>query len=152
MDSFDRRILDLVQQNNRITSGEISDIIGLSPAAVQRRLKNLREEEVIIGDVSIVSPKAIGRTMSFIVDVSVERERIDLMDAFKRQIRNAPEVQQCYYVTGDVDFVLVVTAKDMDDFEDFTQRFFFNNPNIRTFRTSVVMKAVKVGLSVPIPE
>lgn len=65
-------------------------------------------------------------------------------------MRQSPEVQQCYYVTGSADFMLVVTAPDMATYEDFTRRKFFDNPNIRGFRTSVVMDRVKVGLDVPL--
>ena len=72
------------------------------------------------------------------------------MDAFKRSMRDTPEVMLCFYVTGEIDFVLVVTAKTMRDYEDFTRRFFFDNPNVRRFNTRVVMDRVKFGLAVPI--
>jgi Lrp/AsnC family leucine-responsive transcriptional regulator len=81
-----------------------------------------------------------------IVDVTLERERPDIMDEFKRSMRATPEVMQCYYVTGDTDFILIVTARDMRHYEAFTNQFFFNNPNVRRFHTSVVMDRVKVRL------
>ncbi|GAP66775.1 Lrp/AsnC family transcriptional regulator [Mizugakiibacter sediminis] len=65
-------------------------------------------------------------------------------------MRSSSEVQQCNYVTGSSDFMLVVTAWNMTAYEDFTRRKFFDNPNIRGFRTSVVMDRVKVGLDVPL--
>lgn len=144
------RLLALVQEDARATSERLAAEVGLSPAAVQRRLKRLRATGVIAATVAVVSPEAVGRPMSFLVEVQLERERADLHDAFKRQIRATPEVQQCWYVTGDADFVLVVTARDMADYEAFTRRVFFGNPNIRRFKTSVVMDRVKTGLSVPL--
>jgi DNA-binding Lrp family transcriptional regulator len=88
--------------------------------------------------------------MSFIVGVEMERERADMLDAFRREARADPNVQQCYYVTGAADFVLVVVARDMADFEAFTRRLLFDNPNIRRFTTNVVMARDKVGLVVPV--
>lgn len=150
IDNFDRKILEIVQESNRITSDRIAEKVGLSPAAVQRRLKSMRNQNIIHSDVSIVNPRAIGRPMTFIVNVSLERERVDLLDAFKREIKENTSVQQCYYVTGSADFILVVTAADMEDYESFTRTTFFGNKNVRHFDTSVVMDPVKVGLSVPL--
>ncbi|MEH6652181.1 MAG: Lrp/AsnC family transcriptional regulator [Motiliproteus sp.] len=149
IDNFDRNILKIVQQSNRTTSDQIAEQVGLSPAAVQRRLKRMREQNLIQADVSVVNPKAIGRAVTLVVQVSLERERADLMDAFKKSIKNNDAVQQCYYVTGSSDFILIVTAVDMEGYERFTRETFFDNANVRSFQTNVVMDAVKVGLSVP---
>ncbi len=62
----------------------------------------------------------------------------------------APEVTQCYYVTGQADFILILTLKDMQDFDAFTRRIFSEDSNVRRFQTSIVVNAVKSGLSVPI--
>tara|TARA_R110002167_G_scaffold98718_7_gene259397 strand:+ start:17323 stop:17820 length:498 start_codon:yes stop_codon:yes gene_type:complete len=149
IDNFDRNILEIVQQSNRTTSDQIAEQVGLSPAAVQRRLKRMREQNLIQADISVVNPKAIGRAVTLIVQVSLERERADLMDAFKKAMKNNKAVQQCYYVTGSSDFILIVTAVDMEDYERFTRDAFFDNANVRSFQTNVVMDRVKVGLSVP---
>lgn len=152
IDIFDRKILDIVQHANRTTSEQIAERVGLSPAAVQRRLKHLREQQVIQADISVVTPKAVGRSMTFVVQVSMERERADLMDAFKLDMKKNEAVQQCYYVTGSSDFILIVTAVDMADYDRFTREAFFDNANVRSFQTNVVMDPVKVGLSVPVAE
>ena len=88
--------------------------------------------------------------MGFIVGVEMERERADVLDAFRRQARADPNVQQCYYVTGSADFVLVVVARDMADFEAFTRRLLLDNENIRRYTTNVVMARDKTGLAVPV--
>lgn len=150
LDSFDIRLLAVLQQNNQLTSAQLAERVGLSPAACLRRAKRLREEGIIIGDVSLVAPEAVGRRMTMIVLVEFERERIDLIDTFKSSMQRTLEVMQCWYVTGDADFVLLITAEDMADYEAFTNRFFFENPNIRRFRTMVVMNRVKFGMAVPI--
>jgi len=150
LDRVDVALLDAVQKNNRLTSEELSDLVNLSPTACQRRLKRLRAEGVIEADVSIVSPKAVGRPVTMIVLVSLERERADIVDRFKNAIRNTREVMIGYYVTGDADFILVVTAKDMEGYEQFTRRFFYENHDIKGFKTLVVMDRVKASFALPI--
>lgn len=150
LDRIDARILNAVQRNNRLTTDEIGELVGLSSTACQRRLKRLRAEGVIEGDVSIVSPKAVGINVSMLVLVSLERERADIIDRFKQAIRNTPEVMTGFYVTGDSDFVLVITAKNMEEYEQFTRRFFYENLDIKSFKTMVVMDRVKSGFALPI--
>lgn len=150
LDAFDREILRRVQLDARATGEDIGADIGLSAAAVQRRLKRMRELGVIVAEVAVVNPKALGQTMSFIVGVEMERERADVLDIFRHAARADPNVQQCYYVTGEADFILIVVARDMDDFEAFTRRLLFDNTHIRHFTTSVVMARDKVGQIVPV--
>ena len=150
IDRIDARILNAVQANNRLTSDELGVIVNLSSTAIQRRLKRLRAEGVIEGDVAIVRPKAVGRHVSMLVLVTLERERADIVDRFKQSIRTTPEVMNGYYVTGESDFVLMVTARDMEDYERFTRQFFYENPDIKGFKTMVVMDRVKAGFAIPI--
>jgi Lrp/AsnC family transcriptional regulator, leucine-responsive regulatory protein len=150
LDAFDRDILRWVQRDARATGEDIGADIGLSAAAVQRRLKRMRQLGVITAEVAIVNPSAVGLAMSFIVAVEMERERADMLDAFRDAARADPHVQHCYYVTGMADFILIVIARDMDDFEAFTRRLLFDNPNIRRFTTHVVMARDKVGQVVPL--
>lgn len=150
MDQFDRKLLTLMQKNNRLTAEKLSEQVGLSATACQKRLKKLRDEGIIAADISVVNREAVGRRMTMIVEVTLERERPEFLDQFKKSMMTTPEVMQCYYVTGNADFILVLTATDMKSYEDFTRRFFFENPNIKRFHTNVVMDEVKVGLSIPI--
>jgi Lrp/AsnC family leucine-responsive transcriptional regulator len=150
LDAFDAQILNILQENNQITSAELASRIHLSQASCTRRIRRLRELGAIEADVAIVSPAAAGKSLTMIVQVSVERERPDLLDAFNKSIRRTPEITQCYYVTGEVDFVLVVSAADLAEYEAFTKRFFLENPNVRRFSTMVVMNRVKFSTMVPV--
>lgn len=152
LDERDRAILDLVQRDNRLTSDAIGERVGLGATAVQRRLKRLRDVGVIEADVAIVSPKAVGRGLMMMVKVSLERERADIIDRFKRSLRATPEAMNGYSVTGEADFVLVVSATDMEDYEAFTRRFFCGNHDIKNFKTMVVMDRVKIGFALPLGE
>ncbi|MCB1497571.1 MAG: Lrp/AsnC family transcriptional regulator [Bauldia sp.] len=152
LDRVDVALLEAVQRNNRLTSEDLAQIVHMSPTACQRRLKRLREEGVIEADVAIVSPKAAGRPVTMVVLVSLERERADIVDRFKSSIRSSRDVMLGYYVTGDADFILIVTARDMESYEQFTRRFFYENPDIKGFKTMVVMDRVKASFAFPIAE
>ena len=150
LDEFDVRLLKLVQSNSRRTAQELAEGVGLSPSACLRRLSKLRETGVIEAEIAVVDPAAVGHHLMMVVEVALERERPDIMSDFKKAMRATPEVMQCYYVTGEVDFILIVAVKNMIEYERFTNDFLFNNKNIRRFNTLVVMDRVKVGLAVPI--
>jgi Lrp/AsnC family leucine-responsive transcriptional regulator len=151
LDRIDARLLHELQRNNRVSSEELGELVGLSSTGIQRRLKRLRAQGTIEADIAVVSPKAVGRDVMMLVMVSLERERADIIDTFKQSIRSTPEIMSGYYVTGDADFVLVVTTRNMEEYEQFTRQFFYNNPNIKGFKTMVVMDRVKAGFSIPIP-
>ncbi len=150
LDSFDLAILRILQDDNRATSDAIGESVGLSSTACQRRMKRLRAEGVIAKDCAVIAPDVIGGRMTMIVTIVLERGRADIIDAFKRQVQEVPEIQQCFYVTGEHDFVLIVTAKDMAEYERFTRRVFYGNENIQKFNTTVVMERVKTGLAIPL--
>jgi DNA-binding Lrp family transcriptional regulator len=149
IDEKDRKLLARLQRNEESINA-LADHCELSPASVQRRLRRLREAGVIERTVAVIDPAALGLAMSFVVTVELERERIDQLDAFRRRAVADPSVQQCYYVTGEADFVLICVAADMAAFEELTRRLFVGDDNVRRFRTSVVLSRTKVGLTLPI--
>lgn len=150
LDEFDKKILRHVQRDNQLTSAQLSELVGLSPTSVQRRLIKLRANKVIEADIAVVSPKAVDRPLIMLVAVELARERSDIIDRFKRAVRERPEVMSAYYVTGETDFVLVVSAIDMTDYETFTRDFFYNNTDIKGFKTTVVMDRIKASFSLPL--
>jgi Lrp/AsnC family leucine-responsive transcriptional regulator len=150
LDRFDLRLLAALQADNRRTTEALGEAVGLSPTACQRRLKKLRDAGVIEADVAIVSPQAVGRPLLMLVSVALERERADIIDRFKKAILRTPEIMSGYYVTGETDFVLVVSARDMADYEMFTRRFFYENADIKGFKTMVVMDRVKASFALPL--
>ncbi len=149
LDKADRVLLDAVQDNCRIGLDVLAERSGLSAPSVQRRLRKLREAGLIQREVAVVSPEKAGYPMSFVVMVELEREALLQLEEFKRRVKAESQVQQCFYVTGEADFILVCTARDMSDFEELTHRLFFDDSNVRRFRTSVVMGRTKTGQRIP---
>ena len=150
LDSFDVAILQLLQKNNSTPQRTIGELVNLSAPAVQRRIRRLEKAGVIRANVAVVDPDKVGQPITVFVEVEVESERAELIDAAKAGFAAQPEVQQCYYVTGEADFILVITIATMREYEELTRRLFFENHNVKKFRTFVAMDRVKVGLEVPI--
>jgi DNA-binding Lrp family transcriptional regulator len=148
IDDFDRRILAILQHDNRMPQREIGERVNLSAAAVQRRIRRMEDAGVIAANVAVVAPERLGKALTILVEVGVGSERLEEVDALKSAFSKAPEVQQCYYVTGDTDFVLIVLVADMAEYEALTRRLFFGNPNVRKFRTLVTMDRVKFDTAV----
>lgn len=151
LDEFDRRILAVLQKDNRTPLRAIGELVHLSAAAVQRRIARMEREGTITANVAVVDPARLGRGLTLVVEVEVESERPDVIGNTRAALAAAPEVQQCYYVTGEVDFVLVVCVAAMADYDAFTQRVLIGGGNVRRFRTLVAMDRIKVGLAVPDP-
>ncbi|WP_407175661.1 Lrp/AsnC family transcriptional regulator [Bradyrhizobium sp. STM 3562] len=149
-DRTDARILEIVQRNNRLTSEVIGETAGLSATACQRRLKRLRSKGIIEADVSIVSARAVGRPIQMLVLVTLERKRSDVIEKLNKAIKASVDVVNGFYIAGDADLALYITARTMEDYELFARRFFHENPEIRNFKTMVVMNRVKTGFAIPV--
>ncbi len=152
LDRIDRKILDVLQGDNQITNLALAERVAVSPPSCLRRVRRLREEGVIVADVSIVDPRALGRGVTAIVQVHLNDERLDLRDGFARAMRRRAEVTQCYLVTGDPDFVLIVQVSDMAAFEEFTRAALYADTNVRKFTTFVTLDRIKFETRIPTDE
>ncbi|PAK11433.1 Lrp/AsnC family transcriptional regulator [Burkholderia ubonensis] len=150
LDAFDRKLLMEVQRDAQTPQNELGARVNLSTAAVNRRLRRLAEDGVIERYTAVVAPEKVGYALTIVVNVEMESEQIDQIDAMKRTFERCPQVQQCYYVTGEWDFVLILTVRDMDQYNALTRQLFFSNNNVKRFKTLVSMGRVKVGLDVPV--
>lgn len=150
MDNFDHQILEIMQKNCRTSTEQIGAEIGLSATACQRRIKRLREEGIIEKEVAILDSNTLGNYVTVLVEIIVKYGGSEEIEKFKQSMLSHEEVQQCYYVTGNADFILIITAKNMHEYEAITQKLFFSNNNIQRFHTNVVMDNVKTGLNIPV--
>ena len=150
LDAFDRQILEIVQTNNMRPHREISETVCLSVPAVARRLQRLRKEGVIMGDASVLRPEFIGVPLTIIVNLTIQNESLAELDATRNRFIECPQVQQCYHVTGEVDFMLILSVRDIQEYEVLTHTLFSADANVRTFRTFVVLQRPKVSLRVPL--
>ena len=146
LNQLDRRLLALVQRDASLTSEELGSEVGLSPSAVQRRLKRLRSDAVITAIRAIVDPGKVGRPTFFIVGLEIERERPELLSRLRTWLTDEDAVQEVFYVTGAADFVLIVAASDIAAYDALMARLIADNPNVRRFTTNVALGIYKRDL------
>ncbi|MEZ5543594.1 MAG: Lrp/AsnC family transcriptional regulator [Lysobacteraceae bacterium] len=151
LDRQDRAILRIVQRDNKTPQRTIAEQVNLSAAAVQRRIAAMEAAGVIARNVAIVDPHAIAATITAIVEVQLVDERAATADAAKALFRETPDVQQCYYVTGGISFVLVIVALDMRVYEGLTRRLFAENELVKHYRTLIALDRVKADSSIVVP-
>ena len=151
LDDFDRRLLNLVQSDAGQTAEQLAGSVGLSPSAVQRRLKRLREAGVILREAAIVDLKSVGSPTFFVTSLQIERERPELIAQLRTWLLAQEQVQQIFYVTGQADFVLVVTAPNAEAYEALMARLMSDNPNVNCFTTAMVLSVMKRSLAIPVP-
>ncbi|WP_197342198.1 Lrp/AsnC family transcriptional regulator [Ralstonia solanacearum] len=150
LDSYDRKLLRLLQENSKLSQRDLADAVNLSASAVNRRIAALEEAGVIRANVSVVDAAALGRPITILVEVKLENERLDLLDEVCNRFVSRPEVQQVYYVTGDYDFLLVLNVRSMSEYEALTRELFLVSGNVKSFKTQVAMRRAKVTLNVAI--
>lgn len=146
----DRQIIDLLQQQGRITNVQLAEKVGLSPPAVLERVRKLEEKGVISGYVAMVDSAKVGLgTVSF-VSVSLNLHQKDSMENFHDFVRNCKSVRECYHVAGEEDYLLKVFSKDIDDYEHFLIHSLTRIKGIDKVKTMFVLSTLKREISVPL--
>lgn len=152
LDKTDRKILNILQKDNQITNQALADLVGISAPPCFRRVRRLREEGFILNDVSLVDPFKVGKPLIVFVNITLEKQREDLLAHFERKMSEEPEIMQCYFVSGDTDYLLIIHVKDMNDYNNFARRVFANEPNIKQFRSSFCLNRTKYNTQVVLSE
>ncbi|WP_321463959.1 Lrp/AsnC family transcriptional regulator [uncultured Vibrio sp.] len=150
LDSFDKKILELMQSNCRLASEVIAEQVGLSASAVQRRLKRLREEGAIQAEIAVIKSDLSTNPMTFIAGIEIDRDNYSVLNKFKRWAESQPSIQQVFYVTGNVDLMVVITAESAKSYDGFVEQIMEQFPQIRRVMTNVVLDTPKQSLYLPL--
>lgn len=148
--NIDIRILQELQKNADQTNLALADKVGLSAPACLKRVQKLKAAGVIDRIVAITNPQAAGKRLNMIVQVEMKEDKISLSQQFIELMAKAPEVKQCYQVTGVIDFVIIVNVGDMFEFERFCDRTLHQHQNMRKFTTMVSVRCTKFDTSLDI--
>jgi len=150
LDRIDRNILKHLQQDNRIANQDLAQAVGLSPPACLKRVRRLRAAGVILADTAEVDPRALGYSVMVLAHLSLERPSEDATQQFERKIRALPQVLECWKVAGDTDFILLVCARSLDDYQNFARNVLASDVNLRDYRSDIVLGAVKRRAPLPV--
>jgi Lrp/AsnC family leucine-responsive transcriptional regulator len=150
LDSFDLKLLKLLQIDAQQPVADIAEAVGLSAPACYRRIRRLRETGVIEREIAIVRPRTLGWPLSLLVMVTLEREGARTIDEMTQLLGKEPEVVEAWNVTGDHDLAVRIVARDMESYDELVHRLFSANVHVRSFKTLVVIRPVKPLSPVPV--
>ena len=151
LDRIDHRILEILQADNHIPNVNLAEQVGLSAPACSRRVARLREEGVIIKDVSIVDPRRVGKSVQVTVAVSLAVRRKAQVEAFRQKMLDRPEVVQCYMVAGSIDYFVVAVLADVESYAEFASDVFAGDDNVKSYESWFVLSHVKNETGLPLP-
>ncbi len=143
LDNLDRQILNQLQQDSAVSNVELAQRIMLSPPAVHARIRRLEERGYIRGYVALLDREKIGYDLLCIVSVTLRSHETQLIQAFKEAIRQLPEVLECFFLTGDHDFLLKVIVRNHKDLEYFLTEKLTPIPGVGHISTGVVLAELK---------
>lgn len=142
LDGFDRRLLDLVRRDNQQPARVLAEKVGLSESAVSRRLRRLRDEGVIVADVSVIDPARVEPRILLHVLVEMDTQDRKVVNAFQRAMQASPEVQGCWDVTGETDYLVMVSVRSMQEYEAFGIREMIPDKGVRAYKSMIVIREV----------
>jgi DNA-binding Lrp family transcriptional regulator len=152
MDALDRRILRQVQDDCSLTATALAARCGTTESTALRRLNRMRREGVIRKEVAIVDGQKVGRGLLLVVSVRLEREDERGHQAFVKRITAHPDVLQFYFVTGSVDYLIILSVASMEDYDRFLQEQLVGDPLIVMSDTNVMIRSLKMSTAIPIDE
>mgnify|MGYP003641518078 CR=1 FL=1 len=154
LDDIDLRLLEQLQNDASLSNLELAQRVFTSPPPCLRRVKRLREAGVIEQQVAVLSSDRLapmlGHGLTAIVEISLDRQGAESLDAFEQRVQDDDAVQQCYRVSPGPDFVLVVHAPDMPQYHALAQRLFTSDANVRNVKAFFSVKRAKFGARLPL--
>lgn len=147
LDAIDRHILSILQRDARIANTELADEIGLTPAPTLRRVRRLEEEGIIQRYVALLDPQKIGRELTVIVRITLDKQTKQGFEDFARQMQRRPEVLECFLCLGDIDYLLKVVVPDLDAYQHFLVNTLAAIPGVRNTASTIVVKQEKYTTS-----
>ncbi|MXO61086.1 AsnC family transcriptional regulator [Altererythrobacter salegens] len=149
-DNYDRALLSLLQEDALRTAEDLARDVALSPSAIARRVRRMREDGTILADRAVVSEK-VGPFLSALVDIQLDRHALPEVEALLRRLDGRREIQAVLEVAGPFDLVLVVAVADMDAFNMFADEALASDPAVRRYESRFVKRRRKFTTAWPIP-
>jgi len=151
LDRYDRHILEVLQQDGRISNQELADRIGLSPSPCLRRVRTLEESGLIVGYHALLDAKKLGLTLMALIFISMDRHTPERFANFEKEVTACPEVQACWLITGqDADYLLKVVVPDMEHYQVFLLEKLTRIEGVSGVHSSFVMRKVVDTTALPL--
>ena len=142
LDATDRRILGVLQKEGRITNADLSDRVNLSPSACHRRVQRLEEDGFIAAYVALLDTRKMGRPTTVYVEITLQGQADDLLDAFEQAVARVPDILECHLMAGTADYLIKIMAEDTEDFARIHRQFLSRLPGVRQMQSSFALRTV----------
>ncbi|HEY9092720.1 Lrp/AsnC family transcriptional regulator [Parasphingorhabdus sp.] len=150
LDKIDLQILDRLQNEGRVTNVELANSVGLTAPPCLRRMRALEDSGVITAYHAEIDPAKMGYTITVFAMVSLKSQAETDLQAFEEYVDQLSEVRECYMLNGEIDFMLKIVSKDLQEFQSFLTRKLTSAPNVGSIKTSLTIRSAKKLPGVPI--
>jgi len=142
LDRIDFAILDALQNNGRLSNKELAAMVHLSPSSCWERVRQLREEGVVVGFHAELDPRALGIGLQAMIGVRLKRHTREAVESFRAHALGIEEVIAVYHVTGNKDFLVQVAVRDAEHLRDLALEAFTTRPEVANLETSLIFESV----------
>ena len=150
MDETDRRILQALQREGRLTNAELAERVHLSASACHRRVQRLEAEGIIKGYVALLDARKVGRPTTVFVEITLSGQADEVLEAFERAVARVPDVLECHLMAGSADYLLKVVANDTEDFARIHRRSLARLPGVAQMQSSFALRTVRQTTALPV--
>ncbi|MGB5213848.1 MAG: Lrp/AsnC family transcriptional regulator [Anderseniella sp.] len=150
MDGIDKKLLNLLQRDASRTNANLADEVGLSASSCLRRIRRLRSAGIVDRIVAILNPAKAGKTLKAVVTVELKEHGEQHMRRFLELVTKEESVSQAYAVTGEIDVLLMMRLKDMDEFDALCDKLFRERTNVARFYTMIIIRTAKEETAISI--
>ena len=151
LDRIDKRILDELQRNARISNQDLADKVGLSPSPCLRRVRQLEEAGLVSAYVTRLDASKLGLKLMALVQISMDRHTPDRFEQFEQVIKSLPQVLECILITGQsADYQLKVLVRDMEEYQAFLLNRITRIPGVSDVHSSFVLRQVVSTVALPL--
>ncbi|WP_238366755.1 Lrp/AsnC family transcriptional regulator [Mesobacterium pallidum] len=150
LDSTDRRILTVLQRQGRISNADLSEAVNLSPSACHRRVQRLEKDGYIRDYVALLAPRKIGKTATVFVEITLNGQAEETLDAFEKAVTRIPDVLECHLMAGTADYILKVMAESTEDFARIHRQHLARLPGVAQMQSSFALRTVFHTTALPV--
>lgn len=142
LDATDRRILQVLQRDGRVSNADLAEQISLSASACHRRVQRLEKDGFIAGYVALLNPRKIGKPATVFVEITLNSQSDDVLDAFEKGVARIPDLLECHLMAGNADFLLKLVVEDTEDFARIHRRYLARLPGVAKMQSSFTLRTV----------
>ena len=150
LDTIDRKILAALQKRGRMSNSELSEQVNLSPSACHRRVQRLEKDGYIRDYVALVDARRLGMSTTVFVEITLQGQADDLLDAFEKAVSRIPDVLECHLMAGTADYILKIVAEDTEDFARIHRQYLTRLPGVAQMQSSFALRTVFKTTALPV--